>query len=246
MPAKKRKPSYLLHKATGQARVRIDGRDVYLGTYGSPESRQRYDDIVCEWLTKNEVVNATLTVDDLCLLFMKFAESYYLRKDGTPTGSIRNIREGLRFVIRLHGSTLVHQFGPRKLKAVRQAMIGDGRARTNINRLTHWIRRVFRWGVENEYVAASVYEALRAVPSLKIGRTEAVESDPVEPVEESIVKATLPHLPVVVADMVRLQLLSGARPSEIRNLRPCDVSFGVNGVWTYPPRAKTTAAGHQW
>jgi hypothetical protein len=36
--SKKRKPSYLLHKATGQARVRIDGKDEYLGEYGSLES----------------------------------------------------------------------------------------------------------------------------------------------------------------------------------------------------------------
>jgi len=38
---KKRKPSYLLHKPTGQARVRIDGHDNYLGEYGTPESLAR-------------------------------------------------------------------------------------------------------------------------------------------------------------------------------------------------------------
>jgi len=34
----KRKPSYLLHKPSGQIRVRIDGKDEYLGKYGLPES----------------------------------------------------------------------------------------------------------------------------------------------------------------------------------------------------------------
>ena len=43
---KKRKPSYLRHKPTGQARVRIDGRDHYLGAYGSPESYERYEDLI--------------------------------------------------------------------------------------------------------------------------------------------------------------------------------------------------------
>ena len=38
---KKKPPSYLLHKATGQARVRIDGRDHYLGEFGSDQSRIR-------------------------------------------------------------------------------------------------------------------------------------------------------------------------------------------------------------
>ena len=44
--AKRRRPAYLLHKATGQARVRIDGKDCYLGVYGSPESRERYDELI--------------------------------------------------------------------------------------------------------------------------------------------------------------------------------------------------------
>ena len=51
MPTK-RKPSYLLHKPTGQARVRIDGKDIYLGEYGTPESRDRYDDLMTEWFAR--------------------------------------------------------------------------------------------------------------------------------------------------------------------------------------------------
>ena len=35
-------PSYRLHKATGQARVTINGKTHYLGKYGTEESEQRY------------------------------------------------------------------------------------------------------------------------------------------------------------------------------------------------------------
>ncbi len=35
-------PAYRLHKPSGQARVIIDGKHVYLGGYGSPESREKY------------------------------------------------------------------------------------------------------------------------------------------------------------------------------------------------------------
>ena len=35
-------PSYLLHKQSGQARVRIKGRDYLLGPFGSDESRIAY------------------------------------------------------------------------------------------------------------------------------------------------------------------------------------------------------------
>ena len=37
-----RLPKYQLHKATGQARVRFKGRDIYLGKYRGPESEKRY------------------------------------------------------------------------------------------------------------------------------------------------------------------------------------------------------------
>ena len=39
-------PSYLLHKASGQARCRINGRDIYLGDFGSVESRKEYARII--------------------------------------------------------------------------------------------------------------------------------------------------------------------------------------------------------
>ena len=39
-------PSYLLHKQSGQARVRINGRDYLLGPFGSEESRIRYGELI--------------------------------------------------------------------------------------------------------------------------------------------------------------------------------------------------------
>lgn len=84
---KKRKPSCLHHKATGQARVRIDGKDIYLGPYGSPESRERYDDLMSEWIARNaDVSRYRLTEDDLALLFLSDAETYYRNPNGEPTG----------------------------------------------------------------------------------------------------------------------------------------------------------------
>jgi hypothetical protein len=39
MPRRKGIPAYSLHKPSGQARVRIEGRDHYLGPYDSPEPK---------------------------------------------------------------------------------------------------------------------------------------------------------------------------------------------------------------
>ena len=61
-----------------------------------------------------------------------------------------------------------------------------------------------------------------------------------KPVEQRLVETTLPHLPPAVRAIVELQLLTGARPSEVCLMRPCDITLGTDGVWTYrPSRHKT-------
>ena len=77
------------------------------------------------------------------------------------------------------------------------------------------IKRMFRWAVCEELAPASLCHALDAVEGLKAGRSTARETKPVLPVDDAVVEATLPHLPAVVADMVRLQRLLGCRPGEV-------------------------------
>lgn len=51
MPTLKHKlPSYCRHKGTGQAVVHIEGRDRYLGTYGSPKRKARYEAEIARWM----------------------------------------------------------------------------------------------------------------------------------------------------------------------------------------------------
>lgn len=93
--------------------------------------------------------------------------------------------------------------------------------------------------MSQELVPPSVFQALATVPGLRRGRTEAREPQRIAPVAESIVDATLPHLPRIVADMVRLQRLTGARPGEVCILRPCDVDRSGD-VWAYRPASHKT------
>lgn len=238
------KPSYLLHRPTGQARVRINGRDLYLGKFGSRESKAEYQRVIGDWLAGQDPKRSRLKIDELALQFFAWADGYYRHPDGAPTNEVCNVREALGPLVRLFGNTLVQDFGPLRLKAVRSELVASGRCRTNINRIVHRIKRLFSWGVENELVRPELYHGLRAVSALRAGRTEARESDPVQPVDERIVTATLPALTAVLQAMVRLQLLTGARPGEICIIRPCDVSMRTDGVWTYrPARHKTEHRG---
>jgi integrase len=134
----------------------------------------------------------------------------------------------------LYGHTAAREFGPVALRAVREAMVKAGLPRGVVNARVNRVRRVFKWGSSLEMVPAAVYEALRTVAGLQAGRTEARESTGVKLVPEAHVKAVLPLLPVAVAAMVRLQLLTGMRVGEVMVMRAIDLNTS-GPVWTYRP-----------
>ncbi|MCA9036645.1 MAG: hypothetical protein KDA91_16030 [Planctomycetaceae bacterium] len=131
---KRQQPKYALHKATGQARVRINGKSIYLGPYGSEESRRRYDEIVAEYMKGTlNVSYHKLTIAQLCISYVKHAKSYYVT-NGRITSEVSNIQTALRPLVKIHGKCLVSEFGPIKLKQVRELMVANGIVRKSVNR----------------------------------------------------------------------------------------------------------------
>lgn len=242
-------PKYRRHKASGQAVVTIAGKDHYLGPWQSAASKAEYDRLISEWLASGRpstrpTPEREYMVSELILAFAKFAKGYYV-KNGRATGTAENFRRPLSMLRKLYGRTPARSFGPLALKAIRQKMIEAGHSRRYINDNIERIKQVFQWGVSEELVPADVFHALQAVKGLRKGRSEARETAPVEPVDDEVVEATLPYLPPVVADMIRLQRLTGARPGEICSLRPVDVDRSGE-VWKYTPAEhKTEHHGRQ-
>ncbi|MFI5378365.1 MAG: tyrosine-type recombinase/integrase [Tepidisphaerales bacterium] len=127
---------------------------------------------------------------------------------------------------------------------MRQAMIDADLCRTNINHRIGRIKRVFKWGTENELVPPEVFHGLQAVSGLKAGRSDARESVPVRPVPDERVAEVLPLVSRHVAAMIRLQQLAGIRSGEVVILRGIDIDMSGK-LWVYrPPRHKTRYLGH--
>jgi integrase len=108
-----------------------------------------------------------------------------------------------------------------------------------INQRVARIVRMFKWGVSEELVSATVFEALKTVRGLERGRSEARESEPVKPVADAEVEATLPFMLPTVAAMVQVQRLTGARPGEVCLMRGCDLDT-TGDVWLYRPHYHKT------
>lgn len=236
-------PKYCKHRASGQAVVTLNGRDHYLGPYGTKASKVNYDRLIGEWLVSGRqplVCDADgLTVVEAIARYWRHARQHYV-KAGRPTGEQHGIKSALRFLKQLYGDTPAAEFSPIGLKAVRAKMIDHCLARTTVNQHVGRICRMFRWLGSEQLVPVTVADALRLVPGLRAGKTIAREPDPIRPVEDSVVDATLVELPEVVADMVRFQRLTGARPAEVCQLRPCDLDRS-GPVWLFNVEGHKTA-----
>jgi hypothetical protein len=174
----KRFPKLCRHKASNHAIVTIDGRDIYLGPSGSDEAQQRYDRIIAEWLQRGrqsggdealatvradravaavKVISQSppISVNEVCLAYVKWVGTFYVR-DGELTEEFNHVKRCIRVLSAAYGSLPAAEFGPLKLKAVRERFIigdlqyakganraGKPQARPHINANIMRIKRIF-------------------------------------------------------------------------------------------------------
>ena len=242
-------PLYRHHKPSGQAVATFAGQDYYLGPWKSTASRTKYDSLLADWVAAGRPRRApsfmpTLSIAELVLRYWQFAQDYYV-KDGQPTGSLPGIKVALRLLRRSYGDRPAAEFGPLSLAAIQNKLAEDGYSRKYCNDHVARIRRVFKWAVSQELISVTVHQALATVPGLKRGRSRARETEPIRPVADSVVDATLPYLPPVVVDMVRLHRLIGCRPTELCQMRPCEVDASASVWWYSPASHKTSYRGDE-
>lgn len=246
-PAYPKKP----HK-TGQARVKLRGRDVYLGVWDSPESRAEYARRAAEFASGQPSAAPPptrdgLTVAEVIARWIVFAKEEY---KGRPEG--RNFGRPLTVLDRLFGPTPAAAFDSERLETVQLAMASGswqndaerarlkkhrqspGWCRNIVNRNVTRIRTVWRWAERKGLVPKGSWENLRTLPGLskKSGRVRHTKQR--REVTWEQVKAVLEVVAPPVAAMLELQWHSGMRPSEVARMRVGDVDqAGPEGFWLY-------------
>ena len=159
MPKLKNQPPRLCRiKATNTAVVYVNGRRVVLGPYGSEKALQEYARFLTEW-TNAEIKETVRTekktpaVAKLVTAFLKWTEP------NVSNGDFINYKAAAKSVLRLHRNTLTSDFGPLALADVQNLFVQDGYARGHCNKLTNFVRSIFRWGVAQEMVPETIAAA---------------------------------------------------------------------------------------
>jgi len=239
-----RTPSFRRHKASNQGCVEIDGRQIYLGRFDLPEMRQRYHQTIQEWIANGyrlPVPPDEVTVVELCAAYWDYAKIQHRKPNGSPTSELPNVRRAIRELRELYGATPVAEFGPLKLKAIRNRLVSAGLCRKTVNRRANTIRRIVKWGVSEAVVPVNIFTALQTVEGLKAERGAEVKvTEPIKPVPQSHVEAVKPHVSRQVAALIDLQLFAGARAGELLKLRPIDFDTSRD-IWAVSLRDHKTS-----
>ncbi len=263
---KRRPPSYRQRRGYDQAIVTLTDsvtdyrKDYWLGSYGSPESRELYHRVLAQWEAggRRLPVNiddrptdiAQVSVAEVLAAHWKWASRHF------GTSELGCMRVVIRLLRQMFGSTPAADFGPNRLRLVRDQMVrGDETAdpprkpwaRRTVNHNVHRLVAIFKWAASHEMVPASVFERLKTVPALRRGATAARETEPVQPVALEQVEAVRPYLSRQVNALISLQLHTGARGGELFKLRPIDIQINKDaGIWTIEPAEhKTARHGHR-
>ena len=178
----------------------------------------------------------------LVALYKKHTEQYYRHLDGTPTKEVEDVKFAMRYLEQF-AELNADEITPHHIIRIQDSLIGSNLARSTINQRIDRLKRLFKWAASRCYISGYTYYAISAIEGIKFGRG-GKETEPVRPAAEEAVYGVRPYTSMVVADMVEFEYLTGARPTELCIMRPCDIDRSGK-TWVYNlPKGKHKTAHH--
>lgn len=204
----------------------LNGQQRWFGHTDDPGSRQKYADFIGEIQQGGTTTAAkqvpgnrpSKSVNELCIKFLTDHATRYKTEDGKPSAEVDCFKSAISHLRTLFGETPANDFGPLRLRAVRESMVNAGWSRQWINKQVQRIRLIFNIGQSFEMVDKVVALSLKDVPALIPGETTAHETEPRKSVPEADLAKVRKILQERHRDVFDLLLLTGARPGEIIGL----------------------------
>lgn len=227
-------PTYRRHP-NGQAfvahrSIAKPSRRLYLGKYGSSESRRRYADFLASLADRERggFAGSAGSVGSAAAAWIEAA-----------TGSEFRARRAVAAALDRAGVAGVEcsSFGPVHLAAVREALASHF-ARSTANRHLSRAKLFVRWGALAGWFPSDCWQRCSIVEAIKRGQSR--EAEAVRPIEWPAVAACLGEAPPAVATMVRVQYWCGMRPGEVCRITRGELETS-GAVWLYRPAAHKSA-----
>lgn len=247
-------PPAIRRHIRGQAFCHCDGKDYWLGPWGSEKASQAYTRLLVHLEERFHAKAAgvpeptradALLVDESIyryLWHLEHDEDGDLLPDGTLTSHFNKARWHLRPLSAVFGETIAEDFSASNLKALCKLM-RSGKWKEDVAEWSHGycneavtnIRRFFAWLESEGLVSPGKADHLGTVQPLRVPK----KAEP-KTVDDATLEIVCRHTSPTVAAMIRLQRLTAARPSEICLMRPCDIDR-TRDVWVYRPETHKTA-----
>jgi integrase len=230
---------------------------IYLGPWGAHETRRAYERWVADYIASHNVQHPLPrgegTIKQLVEKYILFARDYY-RKPGTRTvtSEYNCVRQAL-LELKNWFDVPCAEFKPSDLIAVRQQVINRKQVSQNgkpsskqlsistINAIVTRLKRMFKKGVEWEFVPAATWQALSCVSNLS-WRTAPNLKDtaPIKPVDIEHVRAVMPYLKPKFQLMLETHLQTGMRVTELCSMRWREISKYNEALYAYKPTEHKT------
>lgn len=230
MPRPKSAIPKLCHdRSRDRAFVKVDGKFIALGAWGSPEAQAAYGRLIADIASGRDpsrekpptaASNSTsVTLNEVFLAFLLHAQDHYRNpKTGKPSAELDCFRSAIRPARDLFGETDVVAFGPVRLTQVRDQYIAKGWSRGFINKSVVRLRHIFKWAISKELCPVAVLQGLQALEPLRAGKSAARETKRRQAVPPEHIEAVRPFLTDQCRELFDLLRWSGARPAELMSL----------------------------
>ena len=167
-------PKYSRHKQRNQAFVLLDGKQRFLGSYGSPESRQKYDQLIAIWIKNHRslpsgwqaLVGCVSSKSRVIKTIPAHDETKAFAPQQTTIGEVialyvpfakdyykenrtyEQVVQLCRLLRQSHERTAASSFGPEHLHQLRNEWVTSGWGRKHTNDMITRLVAIFRWAAE--------------------------------------------------------------------------------------------------
>jgi integrase len=180
----------------------------------------------------------TVSLPELYDLFKK-------NKKVNNRSDANNYKKASNLLIECFPNENTGTFSTASLIQFQNYLVEKGYERKYCNKLVSFVRSIFKWGFLTGVVSPVLVGSLKLIPPVQIGTAKENKRRTNIPQED--LEVALPFFSEIIADMLRLQMLSAMRPSEVCRMKAEHIVTEYDGKnWLYlPPKHKTAWRGKE-